>query len=230
MKLVGQPENYSELLERVFVATTVTGLICTAALSASSPEVRAFLSSVNVEAEFGPIKKLKLLYLGIPLVVALLSRIFKLHDRLSDILRLRYWIDTRYILLPLAEATAGPPDETRIALIRGRRKEIMYMAFYPYVSLPDAKIDRQLVRSALDNLGWLWALVEAEFVVLLSLLVSLIVTPLQTTYWLAFAFSFLLLLAFVLWFLCKRTTKAEVDAIASDPDRHDVLRRYFESL
>lgn len=40
--------------------------------------------------------------------------------------------------------------------------------FYAFASLPESKIAPQLVRTALDNLGWFWVLVEALVLLLLT--------------------------------------------------------------
>ena len=159
MKLIEQPQSYSDILHRVFFTTLCVGVICTVLLGSASPEVKRVLDSVATDVDFGPVKSLKFLYVAIPLLLALLSRVIKLHDRISDVLGLRRVIDTEWILFPLAAgAGIAVSQEVRETLRRDAsyRTQVMYRVFYPYVSLPDARIDRQLVRSALDNLGWLW--------------------------------------------------------------------------
>ncbi|MGD9850425.1 MAG: toll/interleukin-1 receptor domain-containing protein [Nitrospirales bacterium] len=229
MKVIGQPENYSEMLERIFIMTLVVGFCCTVFLGIGSPDVKRVLDSIGTEAELGPIKGLKLLYVAIPLFIALISRAIKLHDRVSDILRLRYIIDTRWILIPLANGVGLELNETHQMLIKSKRKEAMYSVFYPYVSLPDAKIDRQLVRSALDNLGWFWSLLEAIVVVIAASALSYFLEAWSTGYMLAFAGILTCLTPFS-WFACKGRTTEEVRAILLVQNFSNEIRNYFEGL
>jgi hypothetical protein len=104
-----------------------------------------------LDAELGPVKGLKLLYVVVPELVAILSRFIKLHDRVSDVLGLRATIDVQWILLPLARGSGAMLDDTRELAVRLQRIGLMYKVFYPFVSVPDAVVDRQLVRTALDN-------------------------------------------------------------------------------
>ena len=230
MRVIGQPETYSDILVRVFVTTLVTGVICTAVLAVASPEVKRLLDSIGTEAELGPIKSLKLLYVAIPALFALFSRVIKLHDRVSDILRLRCVIDTRWILVPLAEGVALQLDDARRVSIKRERKDAMYQVFYPYVSLPDAKIDRQLVRSALDNIGWFWAAVEATVLLVVT---TILLYLLDASGWgltVLVAAGITTCFCIILWMACKRTTTNEVRGILQDPERRAAIRAYFERL
>ena len=196
----------------------------------ASPEVKRVLDSIGTEADLGPIKGLKLLYVAVPFLLALFSRVIKLHDRVSDLLRLRYLIDTRWILIPLAEGVGLDLDGSRRLLIRRNRRNAMYSVFYPYVSLPEAKIDRQLVRSALDNIGWFWVLLEAIVVVLATSIMSYFLEAYDAARWMLALAAFMTFLAALLWFACKRTTIAEVGAILQKQDLSGAIRTYFEGL
>ncbi|HYD48266.1 MAG TPA: toll/interleukin-1 receptor domain-containing protein [Terriglobales bacterium] len=230
MKLIGQPETYSDILERVFVTTLLAGFVCTAVLGAFSPQVAAFLNSIDTEAELGLIKNLKVLYVAVPLLVAMSSRLIKLHDRVSDILRLRYTIDTRWILIPLAEGVGVNPDPAQRDAIRENRRNLMYSVFYPYVSLPDSVIDRQRVRSALDNLGWLWVFIEASVVCILSTLIAYYIGAHGAVEVIALLSVLATVGGVGFWLACMRTTTAEVDAILIDNGRRGEIRGHFECL
>ena len=91
MMIFGQPESYSDMLQRIFYFSVATGLLCTVLLTFGSPHFRAFLDSFDVQADIGPISGLKALYVLIPLAVAVLSRVLKLHDRVSTLLRIRFF-------------------------------------------------------------------------------------------------------------------------------------------
>jgi len=230
MTIIGQPENYPDVLNRVFYTTLATGFACSLALASASPEVKKLFEQLPIDAELGPVKGLKLLYVVVPAAVAMVSRIIKLHDRISDVLGLRERVDTEWILLPLARGSGAVLDETRELTIRLRRKDAMYKVFYPYVSLPDSAIDRQLVRTALDNYGWFWSITEA----------LVLVTPtsigLCAIAWSGWSFLALVALvglaalARIQWEACKRGTEAEVAAILDDASRRTQIATYFNQL
>lgn len=112
MKAIAQPDSYSDMLERIFVTTVVTGVVCTVLLATASPPAKALLDSVKAEADLGFIKISKPLYVGVPLFVAVLSRIVRLRDRISDLLRIRLYFDTHHILFPMAASVGLGLDES----------------------------------------------------------------------------------------------------------------------
>jgi hypothetical protein len=229
MKVIGQPENYSDILVRIFVCTLVTGVICTAALGLVLPEVKRLLDSAATDAELGPFKNLGAAYVAIPFAFALASRIVKLHDRVSNLLRLRVVIDTQWILTPYA-LHIGLLDESLSQALRIHRRQAMYRVFYPYVSLPDPAIDRQLVRSALDNLGWFWSAVEATVVILLTSGIFFAREAYRAGALTLLAGAGMAAVALALWYACRGTTSAEVSAILESPDRCDSIRNYLVGL
>jgi hypothetical protein len=230
MSIWGQPETYSDILQRTFWCTFFFGLCCTALLAYASPEVKVLLHAIDLESELGPVKGLKLLYVIVPGCLAVASRVIKLHDRISDLLGLRRTVDVQWILLPLARGVTTDVDDARVLSIRLQRRKAMYEVFYPYVSLPDARIDRQLVRTALDNFGWLWVIVEAMTILALSTL-SLIGMGAMRVALAGFALlAVLLLVAWGQWLTCRRSTSDEVAAILADDARKGSIRRYFLSI
>lgn len=229
MTLIGQPETYSDVLSRVFTTTLVTGVACSVALAHSSADFKTLFDSVPFDADIGPVKGLKVLYVLLPGGVAVLSRVVKLHDRISDLLGLRRKIDLDYVLVPLAQGVGVDVDVQKRFALQMNRRAAMYKVFYPYVSLPEAKIDRQLVRTALDNLGWFWVGVEA-LALLLPTTVGVWALGGRTLIWLAVATIGIAVLTWIQWHVCKRGTAAEVDAILSEQTRQTEIRAYFSAL
>jgi hypothetical protein len=230
MSIWGQPETYSDILQRTFRCTFFVGICCTALLAYASPEVRVLLSWIDLETEVGPIKGLKLLYVIVPGCLAVASRVIKLHDRISDLLGLRRTVDVQWILLPLARSVITDLDDARVLAIRLQRRKAMYEVFYPYVSLPDAKIDRQLVRTALDNYGWLWVIIEAMAILAVSILSLICMGATALALGALGLLIVLLLVAWGQWLSCRRSTSDEVSAILADDARKGDIRRYFLSI
>lgn len=230
MKIFGQPESYSDILERVFYTSVAAGVVCTVILAQASPAVADILESVSTNAEIGPIKGVKALYVLIPLAVGLISRMLRLHDRISDVLRIRHRFDTRCILFPLAEQAGHELTAKLRRAISRNRVDAMYAVFYPYAGFKDPAIDTQLVRTAADNWGWFWVLTESSFLfgttaVILSILGK--ITHLKICLGILLVQMCLLL---VEWLACRRSARRQVAAIVADSSRRADIRAYFASI
>ncbi len=229
MKVVGQPQSYSDMLERVFVLTLVTGIGCTYILATAWPAANALLHSVSLKGEIGPVKEIPVLYLLPALGVAFIARVFRLHDKISDLLRIRLYFDTHHILFPMASLAGITLDHPMKKRIRCKRDEAMYRVFYPYAGFAHPRIDAQLVRTALDNWGWFWVLVEAEFLVALTAVATWRLHGLTQLCICVCASLLIALLLMVQWSACRRSAEREVRAILDDPGRKaDVAARLAE--
>lgn len=230
MSIIGQPDSYSEMLQRIFWITVAAGVLCSLILADASPEVKTLMESVATEADIGPFKGLKALYVLIPLLIALISRVVLLHDKLSDLLRLRLHFDTRYILYPIAEKVGFDLSTELKNAIRGKRNQAMYAVFYPYAGFQDPKIDKQLVRTALDKWGWFWAAVEASFLLILTVGCLIFLNKWTTAAVCAGMVAFLLLFIFYQWFVCRGSAERQVEAILNNPERQTAIRHYFKTI
>lgn len=168
MSLIGQPESYSEMLKRIFAATLTTGIACTFFLGTVSPAVKTFLESWSAETSIGILDGVKAFYVVVPLVVAIGARVFLLHDRISDLFRIRKRFDLANILMPLAEGVGFPTSGASWNKIQNQRDLAMSRTFYKYASFRDPKIDVQLVRTAADRWAWFWCMVEPQFVLIIT--------------------------------------------------------------
>lgn len=230
MKIIGQPADYSEMLQRVFWFSVATGVISTFLLAQDSTEIRAVLDSVSTQVDFGPLKSIKILYVLIPAVIALFSRIIKLHDRISDIFRIRFIFDINFFLYPLCEGAGVSLTTKRKAAIKKSRDDAMYNTVYKYAGFKSPTIDDQLVRTAADNWGWFWVLVESIF--LFGLTASIFLFRRQWPYVNGLLCVLLIecLLAWVLWRACVRNAKPQISAILSDQTRAAQIRNYYRAL
>jgi hypothetical protein len=199
-------------------------------LAYASPAVKAFLDSVSDEAAIGPLKGLKALYVLIPLIIGLVSRILRLHDKISDILRIRFLFDTGYILFPLAKLSGHTLTKELRKEISRNRNDGMYAVFYPYAGFKDPIIGTQLVQTAADNWGWFWVLLESFFMFAITAIILLVSN--KTTY----AQTCLAVLAvqmcllIVEWFACRRSAKRQIDAILADNSRRISIHTYFAKI
>lgn len=230
MKVIAQPESYSDMLERIFVVTVATGIICTLILASASPDVKALLDSFKTEADVGPIKGLKASYVLVPIGVSMIFRIVRLHDWISDRFRIRLAFDTWHILFPLALSSGHTLDKRRKQCIRSVRESAMYKVFYPYAGFDKPAIDKQLIRTALDNWGWFWSWVESAVLLAVS---SIIVKAMggDGQFWICLNGSFLIvLLLLTTWFACRQSADRQVRAIIDDPQRRSDIHAYFAEI
>lgn len=230
MKIFGQPESYSDILQRIFYTSVGSGIICTFILAKASPNVQAIIDSVSTQVDIGPIKGLKALYVVFPIGVSLISRMLRLHDKISDVLRIRLLFDTRYILFPLAELSGHDLTKELKEKIRSNRNAAMHVVFYPYAGFMDPAIDKQLVRSAADNWGWFWVLIESAFIFGLTAVTLWILqknTYLQVCLWVLFLHMCLLL---VEWVACRQAASRQVKAVLADSSRRSDVWAYFTAI
>lgn len=171
MKIFGQPESYSDILQRVFYMTVATGVICTFLLVNASPTFQKFMDSISTEADIGPVKNLKILYVLLPLLLGIFSRMIRMHDRISDLLRIRHIFDTRYLLFPLAQGTDIPLTNNLKKKIIKDRVNLMDKVFYPFARFRNPIIEEQLVRTAADNWGWFWVFIESSVLIILTMVI-----------------------------------------------------------
>lgn len=231
MKIIGQPENYSEILQRVFWCSVGTGFLCTLILATASPAVKALIESIEGEADIGPVKGVAVLYVLIPFGAGFIARIIKLHNKVSDLLRIRLTFDTKYLLFPLCRDSGVTLSDDLKKKIRNAREDAMNQTFYEYASFIDPKIHKQLVRTAADNWGWFWVLIESSF--LLSLTTVILMWWSKWSYVKRFFLWFILfelIMIIYYWFACIRSAKPQVDAILNDTSRKDSIAGYFNSL
>ena len=227
MKIFGQPESYSDMLERIFCFTLGTGFICVFWLSASSPAVKDILDSISMETDIGFVKGVKALYVIIPLIVAVLSRVIRLHDKISDILSIRQRFDTKYILIPMAHKVGSA---ARSGVIKNNRDDMMYKGFYPYAGFKEPVIDAQLVRSALDNWGRFWVELEAVCLLFITMIIFLMIDK-STQCFVSFVIGLVLIaLCFFQYRVCISSATSEINAILDDDNRKKAIFDCFFML
>lgn len=230
MKIFGQPADYSDILQRIFWCTLFTGFVCTLLLAQVSPAFKDFINLISTDASLPFAKGVKILYVIIPGIIAVFSRTLKLHDRISDALGIRFHFDTTYLLYPLCKGTGISLSEERKEKIQKVRRDAMYQTFYAYAGFKSPNIDDQLVRTAADNWGWFWVLIESF---LLLLITVVIFACLQKWIYAAIISGFIfvvILLIFHFWNECIKSADPQIKAILRDPKRNGEIRNYFSAL
>lgn len=230
MSVFGQPKAYSEILGRIFVFTVVTGLICTFFLADASPDFKTILESIDTEADLGILKGLKALYVIIPLVVAFFSRLILLHDRISDIFKIRFRFDTQFVLYPLAQGVGISLSENMKTKINLNRKSLIYKVFYPYAGFEKPLIDIQLVRTAADRWGWFWVFVESSVLFLIASVILAVLGKWNSAFIFLFVFNLELIVIYIYGISCKKSAGPQVEEILADLARRSAILKHFQQL
>ena len=223
--------SYAAMLDRIAIFTLIFSLACISILRSQVTSIDQFLASWSVSVPVGGVS----FPLGtvVPAgLLALVSRIFKLHDRISDLLRIRHRFDVNNILLPLALGSGAAVTIDKIKKIGPNRSHLMYATFYKYASSDPDKtvIDKHKVTMALDMWGWYWVFVEGNT---LALITGCTLFLLGDMSWAAALFAAVLLSLWILQGIkagCSKYALAEVTEILEDSARKESIADAFNAL
>ena len=230
MKIFGQPENYSEILQRIWYTSIATGLGCSILLAKASPTLQNLIDSVSTNADIGNIKNIKVLYVVIPVLSGVLSRMLKLHDKISDVFRIRYLFDTRCLLYPLADGTGITLTKELQKKIGHSRVDSMSAVFYEYAKFKKPTIDEHLVQTAADNWGWFWVLVESSAFITVTTVALGIMQKWDYVLWCLIVLLVEFVLMLMYWTACQSGAVRQVAAILADTSRKKKIAKHFRSL
>jgi hypothetical protein len=229
MNIIGQPKNYSDILQRIFISNCITGVFCIYLLGLASPEIKSLLEIIDIKADLGIIKEINILYILLPLLFSGISLLIKLHDRISDIFNIRLHFDVNYLLQPLLIGVGVENTKDNIQWLVRNRRDLMYKIFYPYAGFISPIIDEQLVRSAADSWGWYWSLLES--------LIILVITDSVLLYYQSW--NYVIILSIILFIdlillsfqmnKCKKQGQYQINAILEDDIRKMNIARIINA-
>lgn len=213
MSLVGQPQSYSNMLTRIFWATLIAGVLCTFALASVSPAARNFLESWSAGISIAVLDSVKALYVLVPLGLAILSRVFLLHDKVSDLFGIRRRFDLKNILRPLAEGVGFPVAGADWMRVEESRDLAMTRTFYRYASFTNPRIDIQMVRTAADRWAWFWCTVEPQVILIAACSIFVVLRAWSWLLYLLSAIVVLILVGALLWPQLRKGARTQVAEI-----------------
>ncbi|WP_162943927.1 MULTISPECIES: hypothetical protein [unclassified Rhizobium] len=158
--------NYSEMLTKLGWYTWGVSIFCIVMLRQfvrPMTELSDYIDSVfpKEAADFLHLPISLIGVLALAILFALIAHAVKLHDRLSDLLRIRSEFDVNYVLYPLAIASGSTLSVAQFDKVRLSRKSLMGATFYAYVSSTKPVIDSHTITQALTNWSWFWICLEA---------------------------------------------------------------------
>lgn len=225
------PKSYNEMLNKIAIYTLFIIIGCWYLILRAFPNIDKALSDIFPN---GGIIKLvgmdfRIYFLLIPIPLAIAARSFRLHDRISDVFKMRKNYDLYNILLPLAIGSGY--FIMSIEKINDKRKLLMNSCFYKYASYSQPQIDEHFINTALDFLCWYWIAVEGQFFAIITLLVSLVSNDIIVLKLTIVANLVFYVFGKVINYFCKQRTSDEVLAILNDEQRkQEILQEYSDAL
>jgi hypothetical protein len=223
--------DYPKMLNKIALSTFAGAILAVWLLRYELPALDNLLKPLSLQIQVAGGFSLPFGTLLPAFVVAALSRIFKLHDRISDVFHIRQRFDVSEILFPMAIGSGASLTGNQIRAIKKNRESMMYKV-YKYASSTPGKavIDSHYITLALDQWSWYWIVLEQTFLAFV-----LAVTFCMTArYSLAATFLGVVLVAIgVLQFirnLCSDYALQEVEAILGDSARRLEVAEAFRAL
>lgn len=233
LELFSTVSNYPSMLNKIATYVFMISLSLLALIRNRIPAIEQFLAQYNYEIPINEYWQVPIGTIFPALIIALLSRILKLHDRISDLFGIRQRFDVQNILFPLALAVSPNLFLTQIKLLNERRTELMARVFYKYVSATPGKavIDSHYITLALDQWSWYWIVLEG---LTLTFFTSLILLFSGDATLSAILLIIVLIAGVTLlpWItkLCARYALDEIEHIIADQDRKNEIEKVFRAL
>jgi hypothetical protein len=224
-----RPKNYSEMLDKIGLFTFFEAIVLTLIITNILDPIRQALYARDWHVKVMSIE-LPLLVVLPSLAIALFARIIRLHDKLSDLFRIRQHFDVSRILLPLAKAVGYKASEEALKALKTDRKRAMRKTFYRYASFEEPAISKALVLSAIDIWTWYWVLLEFVFLLVITASLFLGFHALRPAFFTLAAFGVFLLLFLTAFPVCARKASDQIEEIVSDPERARKIRLEFAAL
>jgi hypothetical protein len=225
--------DYQSMLNRIFWFTSASALVAIWMLRLHNPALNSLLNQIDLQVEFSSDKTLPIPggFLFPALAIGMLTRVFRLHARISDWFGIRETFDIQVILQEFAAELDLDVSSLTYEQLAENRHSIMRSTFYAFVSGSRPAVDEQLVCQALDAWSWFWVGIEATLVFTLAgfgLIACGEILPGLETVGVATGLAALGLPA--MRRQCARYAIAQVRAILEDPARAAVVRGAFAGL
>ena len=223
--------DYPSMLNKISTYTFFVAVFALALIYWQVPAFRHWMPAMQFKIPETDVQAPATVLL-VAFLFAFLSRLVKLHDRLSDLFGIRRHFDVESILMPMAVASGATLSLEQQKTLRAKRIALMTNIFYKYASSSPGKavIEQHAITMALDQWSWYWICVEAAFVLFVTSVVLaaagkwsvafLLVVSVLATIWLLQAIRP----------LCQRYALDEARQILDDQIRAAAVREQFLAL
>lgn len=220
-------KDYDDMLKKISSYTFLTIVVCIFILTYYIPEIKIFFEKYPFDFSLSGFK-IPIQNFIIAIFITSLFRAIILHDKISDLFRIRYRYDIKYILIPLKDKLGL--NKLDIDMIKKNRNNLMSQTFYAYASSTNQKIDSHLINRTLEQWSWYWIVIESMAILFFTILIFFYFGHIKGYLILSLIWVIMLLSTFLLKHLCKRYTQREIDAILELPNSHKEIREKFNAL
>lgn len=230
MWLFESPKNYPEMLKKIAWSMFFIVLIGLTILAQCTKTFSEFMKSISFGIQYEKDGlKLYLSYIYIPLIFALLENIFKLHDKISDVFRIRYRFDKFVIINEYLREFVMMQKIKNVD--RNNRRKIMNEIFYQYAGYSNPVIDSHLIYMALGAWSWYWIIIDTMLVIGVIGALMLFKEYSKIKFLIILA---LLLFLYIISFIlkksqCKKYAVQEVEYILKNKKRRKEISRYLNN-
>lgn len=224
MWIFNSPKNYSEMVDKISKCSFLISLLLLYFLSCCNNDLYAFLNKISFGIKYELIGiKLTLAGAVLPLLVGIAEHIFKIHDKVSTILKIRKKYDKEVIVCSFLRSLGF---ENQIPKLKDDDvSKLMSCCFYRYASSTNPQIDSHNILLALNEWCWFWIILDTEILLSMTGVAFLIIR----FSWKNLLFVLLIVssLLYIMWLInkqCSSYTKSEVDDILNNLDRKEKIR------
>lgn len=219
------------MLNNIAIYTFLTISIILLVLSNRIEEIENLLNLVPINITISD-NDFPILAVIFALFIAIFSRVVKLHDKISNILRIRHYYDIIVIIYPILKEVIKYKESGLLKIIFSDRNQIMYNIFYKYASSnrEQCKIDFNLVILALTQFTGFWITIETIVYLIFTIAISLIFNDLVLFKYLLIIISVSIIIGIYFLYTCKRETRSEIKAILNVPEYKQEITNYFHGL
>lgn len=235
---ISTSKNYEDTLKKLAMYAFYWVFIITLVFR-YDPDIDALFRSIEGWGPIGKIVKIipnyKVLNIGgifIALGAFILSNMFKLHDKISDITGIRRRFDFKQILFPLAELVGSAMPEEKKIRVRERRHELMRKVFYKYASsrIDHPLVDKHDIEHALNSWSWFWMAIEGVFYFSLAAIIAWCLNLDSTLKIFLIITLVFIIVALLLRPSLNRNAERQIQAIAADHTAQNDVRKQFDAL
>ena len=221
-------DNYSAMLNKLATINFFVLVLLLYFLSEQSQDLKQILNKYSWEVSVLSFK-IPFGYFLPCFGIALLGRIIKLHDRISDTFRIRQWYDWTFILKPMMDAVEA---KTPKKIVLKKRGSIMSKVFYKYASSrdPNSIVDRHLIEMVMDQLSWYWILLETIFYIFITTIILFYLGSHDQIATLTYIGLALIIFAKTVQLGSSKYTKQEVSMILESASRKREIKEEFDAL
>jgi hypothetical protein len=224
-----RPTNYGEMLNKIGLSTFFLALGLTWVVSYFSPAATLLLEAKKTDVEIVGVH-LPLLHVIPAILLAIIFRIFRLHDKISDLLRIRANFDVDQILVPLCEAVRVTVDQRMREKLKEHREDAMERTYYAYASFEDPKISKATVLASIDRWTWYWILLEFMALLMTAGVILIALHSLQGACFIFAVLSFCAALFCTYTKSCGRLAVVQIREITADAIRTTAIKTAFTKL